>query len=389
LNIKKSVKIYIDGEVLILDHFSGIGHYTLELLRAVDELLYDDAYSHIRLEIGVPRKYVHRLGKYGFENFGVRKTPFRPHVINGLKARGRLPWIDLFFGKRVYVFPNYSSWPTLFSPVVPVIYDLSFIFHREYGDPKNMEFLVDQVKKSVQRSKRIITISTNSKNEIVDYYSYNEADIDIIYPIIETRSFYPRSQSEIKKVKAKYGIFDNYILFIGNLEPRKNLMGLLNAYELLPRELQKRYSLLLVGAKGWQDGEIHKKIQDMRMRSLKVIQPVDYVVDDDRPALISGASVFAYVSHYEGFGIPPVEALACGVPTVTSYNSSLPEAVGNLGYHVDDKSPDDIAKALEKALKSSDRKELTDKGYKHALKFNAHDEAVKFIHTAEKAWLGK
>lgn len=380
---KPTIKVFIDAEVLVLKHFSGIGHYTASLLKAVDELLDHDEYSHIQITLGVPRSEKHTLNRYEFSNFAIRLLPFSPHTTNGLKSRHLLPPIDLLFGKHLYVFPNYSSWPTLFSKSIPIIYDLSFIKYPQFGDTRNVEFLVDRVNRSVEQSERIITISTNSKNEIRDQFKYSSKNIDIIYPIIDTKSFYKRSKQEVAEVKAKYAIFDNYILFVGNLEPRKNLISLLKAYELLPSHLQKKYSLLLVGAKGWKDSDIYRKIQNMRMNGLRVIQPIDYVVDEDIPALASGASAFAYVSIYEGFGIPPVEALACGTPVIVSDNSSLPEACGDAARYVSAEDIQGIANAITVGLSGDGDK--VDEGYRQAGKFTAESSALAFIKSIEKA----
>ena len=379
---RKKIKIFVDAEVITLDHFSGIGHYTASLLKALDGLLNKEEYSHIKVTLGVPLRKSHKLGRYEFQNFGVRRIPLPARYIFGLKVRGLLPPIDLMFGKQIYLFPNYSSWPTLFSKSVPIIYDLSFIKFPQFGDTRNMEFLVDQVAKSAKYADQIITISTNSRDEICEEYKVEKSSVSIVYPIIENRSFYRRSIAEIKEVKAKYGVFDSYILYVGNLEPRKNLVTLLAAYEKLPKEIQNKYSLLLVGAKGWKDDEIYKKIQQMRINGLRIVQPVSYVIDEDVPALISGASLFVYVSVYEGFGIPPVEALSCGTPVVSSNNSSLPEACGEVVRYVEAMDADDISKALEEALLKGDKYDPIP-GYKQAAKFDAASAAKKFVEVIE------
>jgi glycosyltransferase involved in cell wall biosynthesis len=383
--MKKRINIFIDADVLVHPHFSGIGHYTASLLRAVDNLLKLNEYSHLNFTLGVPFREAHKLNRFEFHNFSVRKMLITHRIANGLKQKGLLPPIDLFYGKQVYIFPNYSSWPTLFSKSLPVIYDISFVKYPQFGDKRNMEFLVEQVRKSATRASRIITISNNSKSEINEEYNVKNNKIDIIYPVIEMRDFYKRSAQEIAEVKAQYGIFDSYILFVGNLEPRKNLTTLLDAYELLPHKLQKKYALLLVGAKGWNNDDIHNKIRDMRMRGLKIIQPVDYVVDKDIPALISGASAFSWLPVYEGFGIPPVEALACGTPVVCSDNSSLTEAGGDAVTYVNAYDAKEAAVAIEKTLDGIFPD--IDKGYRQAKKFNATVAAKAFIESIEKAAL--
>jgi len=323
----QKVEAFVDGEVLVLDHFSGIGHYTAALLSAVDELLGTEEYAHFDITIGLPRKLQDRIQRFGYKNFKYKTMPFSPRITNGLKRRGLIPPIDLLFGKKTYVFPHFTTWPTLSSPQIPIIYDLSFVHFPQHSAEKNQQFLESQTEISAKRAARIITISKNSKKEIVEHYKVDDERVDIIVPVLDRVRFCPRSEVEIRNIRAKYGIFDKYILFVGNIEPRKNLVGLLKAYKELDASLQDEYALLLVGAKGWKDGEIHDLIGSLRAEGKKVIQPSDYVVDEDLPALITGASVFAYVSVYEGYGIPPTEAMACGTPVIAFDCGSVPEVV--------------------------------------------------------------
>ena len=160
----------------------------------------------------------------------------------------------------------------------------------------------------------------------------------------------------------------------------------MHAYDKLPAKLQEKYGLLLIGAKGWLDDEIHNTIIDMRIRGLRVIQPTDYVEDADLPALYSGASVFTYVSKYEGFGIPPIEAMACGTPVVSSDNSSLPEAVGDAGLMVNAADDKAIAKSIERLLTEPGLvKKQIGRGYEQIKKFDWDTGARKLLETLEAA----
>ncbi len=379
---KRKLKVFVDAEVLIAPHFSGIGHYTLELLRALDGLIEDR--SDIEISLGVYYKRVARIRAYGFRNFKIRRSPFPLRLSNAMKIRGWQPFYDLFFGKKIYLFPNYTSWPLLFSKSISIVYDLSFEYFPQYVEPRNQKFLSDNVKKSVKRSTKIITISTNSQKEIVKFYGIPKGNVSIVYPGVDQREFYRRPDSEIKDVKARYGIHGKYILFVGNIEPRKNLKGLLLAYEKLSADSRKQYSLLLVGARGWLDDEIFEIIGRLRKNGNHIQQPLEYVNDHDRPAIFSGASLFVYPSLYEGFGIPPIEAMACGVPVITSNNSSLPEAVGKAATMVDIKSIGDLANAMKSVLGNPKlQANMIQGGYQQADKFSWDNEAKKLLRILE------
>lgn len=379
---KRKIKVFVDAEVLVAPHFSGIGHYTLELLRALDRQL--DHRDDIQVTLGVFFRRINTVREMGFRNFKIRRFPLPLRITNGLKIRGRQFPIDLLYGKKIYMFPNYTSWPVAFSKIITIVYDLSFEYHPKYVEPRNQKFLSSQVKKSVERSSAIITISKNSQREICEFYKVKKSKVPIIYPGIDQSEFYRRSDEQINRVKARYGIYGKYILFVGNIEPRKNIVGILLAYEKLPKTMRNEYSLLLVGARGWLDNEIFEIIERLRVNGNHIQQPTDYVEDADRAALYSGASLFVYPSRYEGFGIPPVEAMACGTPTVASNNSSLPEAVGEGAIQVDAENTDQISTAMEMVLKDKKLQEsLRVKGFSQADKFSWDREAKKLVGTLE------
>jgi glycosyltransferase involved in cell wall biosynthesis len=205
-------------------------------------------------------------------------------------------------------------------------------------------------------------------------------------PATDPALFYRRSDSEITKVKKRYGIEGKYILTLSNLEPRKNLELLVDVYCELPKQILDEASLLMVGVNGWKAEALFKKIIDKYQKGYKIIRPSKYVKDKDRPAIISGAKMLVYPSHYEGFGMPPLEALACGVPVITADNSSLPEVVGNVAKLV----PSDDAEKLRDAIKDSffSINKLTDqarnKGPARARKFSWVRSAQVFLDVAHE-----
>ena len=147
-------------------------------------------------------------------------------------------------------------------------------------------------------------------------------------------------------MRTKFGIHSKYILFLATIEPRKNLVRLLQAYQKLPNAIKAEYILVLAGGKGWLDDEINQLVTELGDRIIKT----GYLNEADKPALYSGASVFAFPSVYEGWGMPAQEAMACGAPVVVSINSSLPEVVGEAGLMVDPFSVSAITKGIEKVL---------------------------------------
>ncbi|MEO8911690.1 MAG: glycosyltransferase family 1 protein [Candidatus Saccharimonas sp.] len=374
----KRKRIIIDGEVLVMPHFSGVGHYTLELIRALDRQLNDQ--KEFTASMLIHFRHIDKAKKYNFKNIEIIPSPFSLRISNGLKIHGKQPPLDLLFGKGIYLFPNFTTWPLLNSKSIPFMYDISYERYPQFAEPRNQVFLSDQVKKSARRANRIVTISESAKSEICDFYKLSTDKVGVYYPAVDTKIYYKRTTKETEDVKSKYGLVDNYILFVGNIEPRKNLKNLLLAYELLPPSIQSTYPLVLVGAKGWQDGEIFDIIARLNKQRNNVLFPSKYVTDEDLPAIYSGATAFIYPSIYEGFGIPPIEAMACELPVICANNSSLPEAVGDAALLVDAGSVTDIADAMNKLL--GDKKFqnlLIKKGKRQVSKFSWDDSARKLL----------
>jgi len=231
---------------------------------------------------------------------------------------------------------------------------------------------------SIKKASNIVTISEFSKSEICGYYGVPAERISVVNPAIDHNIFFPRDKTNSEKVKNKYGIKTNYILSVCTIEPRKNLTGTLDAYKKLPDEIKNKYSLVLVGGKGWLDEELNEKIEALSSK-YSVIK-TGYVPDEELPSLYSGASVFVFPSFYEGFGMPPLEAMACGVPVITSNNSSLPEVVGDAGIMIEAKDTVKLAKQIEKVLTDNKFAEgLRVKGLLRAKKFSWHKSARNLL----------
>ena len=179
------------------------------------------------------------------------------------------------------------------------------------------------------------------------------------------------------------------MLFVSTLEPRKNVEGLIAAYRALPAKQRAETSLVLVGGRGWQDEGIREAIRQARLAGDKVVLP-GYVDTEDMAAMYSGAEAFVFPSHYEGFGLPILEAMSCGTAVITADNSSLPEAGGDAALYVDSKNHEQLVDAMKKILTDdSFREKLVKKGYKQAAKFSWENCADTIIKAIKKHKLDK
>lgn len=387
----KQKKIYIDGLGLVEGHFSGVGQYILGILRGMDELLDDAKYRGETtpfVTVVIPKDTVARFRAFGFKNIGYKKFPLPFRYMAALWHRGWMPPIDLWCGRGTYIFPRFVDMPLAFSKSAGlVIFDLSYELYREYSDEGNADFLSKAVKRSIKNAGKIIAISHNARKELIDFYGLDDSRVVVATPATDPSLFYRRSDNEITEVKRKYGIKGDYILALSNLEPRKNLGSLIEAYCQLPKKITDKTALLLVGVSGWKTDELFKDIIKRVNEGYNIIRPSEYVLDMDKPAIISGSKMLVYPSHYEGFGMPPLEALACGVPVITADNSSLPEVVGTAGALI----PSDNVKKLSDQMKYyiENIEALTKKsiiqGPLQAYKFSWSESAKVFLKVAEEA----
>lgn len=381
--------IYIDGLGLVDGHFSGVGQYILGVLRGIDDLLGEAKYrgeTVPKVYVVIPRDTKAKYLKFSFKHLRYKRLPFSFRVTSALWYRGKMFPIDLWCGRGTYIFPRFVSMPLLFSNYANVIFDLSFELHREYSDEKNAIFLSNAVNRTLKKSKKVITISDNAKREIEEFYKLSGKNIVKATPATDPGQFYRRSKAEIDVVKSKYGINGDYILTLSNLEPRKNLSALVDAYCSLPKEITDKTSLLLVGVSGWKTDALFNKIMQRVSEGYNIIRPSKYVLDEDKPAIISGAKMLVYPSHYEGFGMPPLEALACGTPVITANNSSLPEVVGKTAVLIDSHKTDQLQKAILKYFTDLEKITATSltAGPEQAKKFSWKKSAQTFLDVAKE-----
>jgi glycosyltransferase involved in cell wall biosynthesis len=233
---------------------------------------------------------------------------------------------------------------------VVTIHDLVPLFFPELVPKKHRLFFKIFMKRAAKTADLIITDSEYSKQDIVQYLAVPEEKIRVIYLGYEPPRTNVADPQKCQEILARYGITQPYLLFVGVIEPKKNLERLVEAFALLRQDSSfgKTFQLVIAGGKGWFYETLYQKVHDLHLDDHVIF--TGFVPDQDLPALYTSAEVFVFPSIYEGFGLPVVEAMAYGVPVVTSNVSSLPELVGNAGMLVDPNHPEAICEGLTEVL---------------------------------------
>lgn len=272
------------------------------------------------------------------------------------------------------VFFNYIVPPRIEGKVITTIHDMTYLRFPETMDRRNLKRLKNGIQHSVKRSNRILTDSEFSKREIVELLSVPEHKVSVV-------SCAPSLTSDVASfadLKQKYKITHPYVLYVGTIEPRKNLSRLVNAFAQLKERENLSHQLVLAGGKGWENEDIYQMVDKMFHNGEVIF--TGYVTNAEKNALYQNAELFVFPSLYEGFGIPPLEAMTFGCPVVSSNAASLPEVVGDAAELVDPMNTESIAKGMWKVLSDNlYRAELVQKGYKQVKKFNWDDSAKKLM----------
>jgi glycosyltransferase involved in cell wall biosynthesis len=217
-----------------------------------------------------------------------------------------------------------------------------------------------------QKADRIIAISESTRNDLVRHFQVDKEKVHVVH-LFPLAQFKPVANA--RQVASHYGLPEKYILFVGTIEPRKNLPFLIKAYHLAQTRSGFEHVLVIVGKRGWMFDEVLKTIEELGIPHR--VKFLEYLLDRDLPAIYTAAQLFVFLSKYEGFGIPPLEAMACGTPVIASNTSSIPEVVGQAGILV---PPDDLeqaAEAISHTLQNEDfRQHLVGTGFQRAQLFN-------------------
>jgi glycosyltransferase involved in cell wall biosynthesis len=354
------MKIFLEADSITVDKVSGIGHATSEIIYAIEDLIIGTPHS---LTLIIPFGKKSYLDRYKFRNVKVRTLPPLYKYVNYLFVRTSFPFpVDLLYGRGLYIFTNYKNWYVPFSKSFTFVHDVAYKMFPETINIKNLAYLRANMKRWLSRTSKIITISNSSSRDIKKYFPEIKNKVEVIYLGLNPLVYYPRTTREVNEVALKYGIEKNYFLYVGNIEPRKNILKLVEAYRLYADTQTNPAQLVLVGGGGWRDEEIRREIENVVKQGYKVLRPDKYVVDDDLPALYTGSRALVHVSLHEGYGLSLVQAQACGAPVIASNLQVFKETLDTKNVvYVNERDLKNIASAMTNSKK---RTSSTVKSYK-------------------------
>jgi glycosyltransferase involved in cell wall biosynthesis len=271
---------------------------------------------------------------------------------------------------------QYTAPPLAPCPVVTTIHDLSFEHLPETFKRRSRVQLRLTVRATARRAAHVIASSEYTRRDLIETYGLDPLRVTAI-PLAVSPRFRPvEAEGELERVRKRYGIEGEYVLAVGSIQPRKNLARLVRAYSALRRERGRSNlpQLVLVGKKAWLYGDTLTAIEEEKLGDSVVL--TGYVSEGDLPALYTGARCFAYPSFYEGFGLPPLEAMSCGAPVLTGNLTSLPEVVGDAGLMVDPFDTGALAEGLARLIDDDAlRASLRERGLTRARRFDWRDTA--------------
>lgn len=363
------MNITFDAMPLISGSITGIGW-----CEAGQTMKFAELYPENRCEYSffsdIHGNAVKQIRSFAGGNIGLNISRFPKKLYRLLSVMLPLPY-SLFFGKKSDIthFFNYIVPPGVRGKTVVTVHDMVYKAFPETVRGRTRFMLDMGLKKSLKRADIVVTDSEFSRSEILRYFPWCGDKLRVVPCGVDTDRFHPcDDKRKIARVKASLGIEGDYFLYLGTIEPRKNLERLIRAYSTVCKKIGDPPKLVLAGGKGWLYDGIFSRVKALGLENQVIF--TKYVPAGDMNALMCGAAAFVFPSLYEGFGMPPLEAMACGVPVLVSDVASLPEVTGDCAVIVDPYDVKSIACGLyrlytDKAL----RDDLSRRGLERAKKF--------------------
>lgn len=346
---------------------TGVQYYTQNLFNEQTKLCPEK--FDIRIinaqDVKFPFHNFNKIQRIIYENF------FLKNYLNSNK-------FDLFHSPN-YVLPLFLN-----TPSVLTIHDLITLDFPELCQTESALYFKLWLPLSIKKAVKIIAVSNKVKSDIIRHFNVNEEKIEVVYHGVNPIFKKVENESIIDKVKNKYSLPDKFILFVGNIEPKKNLERLIKAFELVKRTTDITHKLVIVGKKGWKYNTVYDTISSLKLTNEIIF--TDYVSETDLAVLYSLSDLFVFPSLYEGFGIPPLEAMACETPVLVSDKGALPEITGGVCLQTNSYDINDMASKIIRLLTDNElRLKTILEGKEWVKNFTLEKTAKETLNVYEKA----
>lgn len=371
-------RIGIDARLFGTAQATGIGAYTEELIANL--ISFDKRNQYIVFVLPEVADtfpfYAKNLKKWpvNYKHYTYSEQLFYPFILKSAK-------LDLIH------YTNFNT-PVLFTTQksVVTVHDLTLWFFLGRKQKSWLRRMIYRyvIRKSCENATRIIAVSKGTKVDIIKYLDINQDKIDVVYESAPKRYREKIDKKRLEMVKGKYNISKPYFLYVGEQRPHKNLVRLIRAFATFKRQYQLDYQLVLIGKINTKEPEIPETIKQLGLQDDVIT--TGYIADKDLPLFYAGAFAFVFPSLYEGFGIPPLEAMAAGIPVLSSNASVMPEILGDAALFFDPKNLENMAQTMYKlATTYRLQKELRDKGFKQIKKYSYTKMARETLDVYKKA----
>jgi glycosyltransferase involved in cell wall biosynthesis len=340
----KELRVGING-VSMLSPLTGIGQYTSNLVRELQEM-------HLSPWLFYGSDWRQVVRAQSMPGIGIAKNLFKRFIPRPYAASRFL--MQRVFTRgiqqhriQLYHEPNFMTY-RFRGPAVVTVHDLSWVRHPETQPVDRVRQMNRYMPKTMQKAAHILVDSDFIRNEVIEHFGVCEDRVSTTLLGVG-KEFRPIDEPHCAPILQRYGLqFGHYILAVATLEPRKNLTTLIAAFSQLPQAMRRNYPLVIVGMRGWGEKLISPSLR--QMIACGEVRLTGFVPQKDLPFMYSGARVFVYPSLYEGFGLPPLEAMACGVPVIVSNRASLPEVVGDAGILIEPLDDSEIAEQMRTVI---------------------------------------
>lgn len=371
-----------------LDQGTGISKYITSLVKRLFRLDGRNSYVFFnRIFRKKSRQALSMIDERDFPDYHSQNIRLPDRVFDWMFAKGASRIAEAFYFRNIdaYISTCYFTPELKKSAVISFVYDLSPLCTQTFPPDYRQSFF-NLVRRTVERSSYLLTISECSKRDLINHFDFNPDRIDVIYPGAED-DFKPLNQDKLAPILKKYGVDCEYILYVGIRGKHKNVTTLLEVFSRLKREVRLPHKLVFCGRRDFSNDETETAIKNIITRDQLENEVIltGFVPDEDLPAIYNGAALFVFPSLYEGFGMPPLEAMACGVPVIVSDSSSLPEVVGDAGIKVDPKNQKEMFQSIREVLENENlRKDMRTKGLQRAKMFSFERSARNFLDVIER-----